>query len=87
MSLPKLSLLEIFLIEILVWMGLWVASEYVATLLTTIIAPIVFAILVIALISEGIERTKVPRLYFQIMLISTIAPLLAGLVYWVVTKE
>jgi hypothetical protein len=86
MSLPKLSLLEIFLLEILVWMGLWLASEYTATLLTTIIAPIVFAILVIALISERIERTKVPRLYFQVMLISTIAPLLAGLVYYLITR-
>lgn len=82
MNIPKLSLLEIFLIEILVWMGLWLASEYLATLLTFILTPIVFAVLVIARISEFIERSKVPRFYFGVMLISTIAPVLAALVFW-----
>ncbi|MEY3241288.1 MAG: hypothetical protein RIR11_2726 [Bacteroidota bacterium] len=82
MNMPKLSLLEIFLIEILVWMGLWLANEYLASLLTFILTPIVFAVLVIARISEFIERSKVPRIYFGVMLISTIAPILAALVYW-----
>jgi hypothetical protein len=82
MNMPKLSLLEIFLIEILVWMGLWLANEYLASLLTFILTPIVFAVLVSARISEFIERSKVPRIYFGVMLISTIAPILAALVYW-----
>lgn len=85
MNIPKLSLLEIFLIEILVWMGLWLASEYLATLLTFILTPIVFAVLVIARISEFIERSKVPRFYFGVMLISTIAPVLAALVFWLLS--
>jgi hypothetical protein len=78
-------LLEIFLIEILVWMGLWLANEYLATLLTFILTPIVFAVLVIARISEFIERSKVPRFYFGVMLISTIAPVLAALVFWLLS--
>jgi hypothetical protein len=85
MNMPKLSLLEIFLIEILVWMGLWLANEYLATLLTFILTPIVFAVLVIARISEFIERSKVPRFYFGVMLISTIAPILAALVFWLLS--
>ena len=85
MNMPKLSLLEIFLIEILVWMGLWLANEYLATLLTFILTPIVFAVLVIARISEFIERSKVPRIYFGVMLISTIAPVLAALVFWLLS--
>lgn len=85
MNIPKLSLLEIFLIEILVWMGLWLANEYLATLLTFILTPIVFAVLVIARISEFIERSKVPRFYFGVMLISTIAPVLAALVFWLLS--
>jgi hypothetical protein len=85
MNIPKLSLLEIFLIEILVWLGLWVVNEYLATLLTFILTPIVFAVLVIARISEFIERSKVPRFYFGVMLISTIAPILAALVFWLLS--
>ena len=86
MAFPRLSLLEIFLIEILLWLGLWMANTYLATLLTTIVTAIVFCILVIALISERIERTKEPRTYFWVMFISTITPLLAALIFYMASQ-
>lgn len=75
------SLLEIFLLEIAVWLALWLMNNYLATLLTLIIAAIVFAVLVIALISEAIDRSKVPRKYFWVMGVSVIAPILSALIY------
>jgi hypothetical protein len=77
----RLSLLEIFLLELAVWLGLWLLNDYIATLLTLILVAIVFAILLIALMAEGIERSKVPRKYFQVMIISALTPLLAGAIY------
>ncbi|HOY05234.1 MAG TPA: hypothetical protein PLO67_07525 [Saprospiraceae bacterium] len=77
----RLSLLEIFLLEMVVWIGLWLSNDYVATLLTLSIGAIVSAVLIIALISELIERTKVPRRYFWIMGLSILAPLLAAALY------
>lgn len=73
----KLSISEIFLLEFIGWFGLWLFNDYLATLLTLIIGAIVFAVLVIALISEAIERSKVPRRYFWVMAVSVLAPLLA----------
>ena len=69
----RLSLLEIFLLEVLLWLGLWLLSDYVATLLTLILGAIVSAVLLIALMSEWIERSKVPRRYFYIMALSVLA--------------
>lgn len=77
----RLGLLEIFLLEVALWLALWLINDYMATLLTLIITAIVFAILIIALLSEAIERSKVPRWYFWIMGLSVLAPVLTALVY------
>ena len=75
------SLLEIFLLETCVWLGLWLLDHYVAALLTLIVGAIVSAVLVIALIAEGLERSRVPRRYFSIMAVSILAPLVAFAIY------
>lgn len=80
----RLSLLEIFLLETVVWLGLWLLNDYLATLLTFILGAIVSAVLIIALISEGIERSKVPKKYFQIMIISVLAPIVSAILYMLV---
>jgi len=77
----KLTVLEVFLLEIVVWLGFWLLNDYMATLLTFIIVAIVSSVLIIALISEWIERSKVTRYYFQIMAVSVAAPLVAGALY------
>ncbi len=77
----RLSLLEIFLLETIGWLVLWLTSDYVAALLTLIIGAIVSAVLVIALISEAIERSRVPGKYFQVMGISILSMLVAAFIY------
>jgi hypothetical protein len=77
----RLSLLEVYLLEVVVWLGLWLLNDYLATLLTLILGAIVSAVLLIALIAELIERSKVPRRYFYIMLLSIVAPVAAALLY------
>ncbi|MBP6825786.1 MAG: hypothetical protein KA165_04405 [Saprospiraceae bacterium] len=74
----RLTLIEVFLLEVVVWLGLWLFNDYLATLLTLILSVIVLAILLIALISEAIERSKVPRRYFYVMAISVLAPVVAA---------
>ena len=75
------SLVEIFLFETVVWLGLWLLSDYVATLLTFTVGAIVLAILIIALLSEAVERSKVPRRYFSIMALSLLAIVVAAGLY------
>jgi hypothetical protein len=77
----KVTVLEIFLFQLVVWLGIWLANDYMATLLTLIVVAIVLAVLLIALISERLDRSKVSKTYFQVMALSAAAPLLAALVY------
>lgn len=77
----RLTLLEIFLLQTIVWLGLWLLNDYIAALLTLIVGAIVSAVLIIALISEAIERSKVPKKYFWVMAISLGCMLLATLIY------
>lgn len=76
-----LSLFEIFLLEVAVWLAVWLLNDYMAALLTLIVAAIVSAVLVIALLAEAIERSKVPRWYFWVMGLSILAPIISALLY------
>jgi len=64
-----------------IWLGLWLSNDYVATLLTLTIGAIVSAVLIIAGLAELIERSKVPKRYFQIMGISILSIVLSALLY------
>ncbi len=77
----RLTLLEIFFIEMVLWLGLWLSNDYLATLLTLTIGAIVLSVLLIAMAAEAIEPTKVPRRYFWVMAISILAPVLAAGLY------
>jgi hypothetical protein len=80
----RLTLLEIFLLQLALWLALWLLDDYLATLLTIIVGAIVSAVLVIALLAEAIERSRVPRRYFWIMALTLLAPLTAALTYTVI---
>ncbi len=77
----RLSLSEIFLLQTIGWLGLWLLSDYVAALLTLIIGSIVSAVLFFALIAEAIERSRVPKKYFQVMVISILSNVAAAAIY------
>ncbi len=81
LPIPNLGLMEIFLIEVVFYAVLWVISDYTATLLTLVFPIIFLFILIFALVSESIERSKVPRWYFKFMLISIIAPILTAIIF------
>ena len=81
-----LSNFEVFLIETIVYIVLWLWNEYVATILTLSFTAIAFFILAVSLISEAIERSKVPRWYFSYMLISVFTPLAIGAFFYILNK-
>lgn len=69
------------MVQTIVWLALWLLNDYVAALLTLIIGLIVLAVLLIALIAEGIERSKVPGRYFQVMAITILSIFISAVVY------
>lgn len=76
-----ITVLEIFLVAVVIFMGLWLLAPFWASLFTFIIPMIGVPILLIALIAELLERTRISRMYFVVMVISIIVPPLVAVVY------
>jgi hypothetical protein len=74
----RLSISEIFLIQIIVYILLWLWNDFVATILSLSFAAIALFILLISLIAELIDKSKVPRWYFYVMFLSVLTPILVG---------
>lgn len=73
--------IEILLIEIVIYLLLWLYNDYLASLLSIIFGSICLLILIISLIVELIERSKVPRWYYWFLAASVMAPVVAALIY------
>lgn len=73
--------IEILLIEIVIYLLLWLYNDYLASLLSIIFGSICLLILIISLIVELIERSKVPRWYYWFLAASVIAPVVSALIY------
>lgn len=58
---------EILLAEAIIFAFFWVTNEYLATLLTFVAVPIFSGILVVSLIAERIEKSKISGTYFWLM--------------------
>ncbi|MEO1626964.1 MAG: hypothetical protein AAFV25_17550 [Bacteroidota bacterium] len=79
--------LEIFLLQFVLYLLLWLWSDYIGMLLNLAFAIIFLAVLLISCIVEWIEPSKVPRAYFVFMLVSVCAPLAAILCFWLFFGE
>lgn len=77
-SSKRLPLLEIFLGELVLFMLLWFIDPLTAKIFTLLVSSVCAGVLVIALIAEKIERSKVPRLFYLALAISVFAPLVAA---------
>lgn len=74
-------LLELFLLEIILYILLWLWDDYLASLLSLVFGAIIALILLVSLVVEWVEPSKVPRWYFTLMLVSIAAPIVAALLY------
>lgn len=61
----KLGTIEIILIEAIILSVVYAIDSYIGLLLCLIIAVLSAAILIITLLAEVVERSKVPRSYFS----------------------
>lgn len=77
----SLRLGEIFLIQVFLYMLCWLLNDYLASMVSLIFATMFLAILLVSLVVEVVERSRVPRWYFFFMLISVIAPIVSAGIY------
>lgn len=72
---------EILLIEGIILALLWMFNDYLASLITFIIVPILFATLVVSMIVEKISKSNIPHNYFHMMVGLTIIPIIFFMVF------
>lgn len=82
MRLPTIA--ETFLAQFVLYLLLWILNPYLAGLLSLIFGGVILVILLISLIVEWIEPSKVPRSYFRYMAVCVLAPALAAGLYQLV---
>ena len=80
----KLSIVEIVLMQIIGYALLWLWDDYVASYLTIVVPVLILVILLISLIVEWIEPSRIPRRYFVIMGISVLVPIVTGAVFYLI---
>ncbi|MEM6379326.1 MAG: hypothetical protein AAF705_14045 [Bacteroidota bacterium] len=72
------SPLEVFLIQVVIYLLLWLNDDYMATLVSGAFAGIFFFIWLLSRVVELIEPSKVPKWYYRYMLVSALAPILVS---------
>lgn len=71
------------LLEAILFLTLWLTNEYLATLLTLVVSVICGGILIVALISELIEKSKVSRFFFLAIGLLAFVPILIAVFFMV----
>ncbi|MCB9294375.1 MAG: hypothetical protein H6559_14825 [Lewinellaceae bacterium] len=78
--------IEILLGEVVIYLIIWVFNDYMAAMLSLIFGSIFLLILLVSLVVELVEKSKVPRWYFVFMGLSVLAPVVAAIVYALINK-
>ncbi len=79
--------LEVLLAQVIIYFLIWLFNDYLATILSLIFGSMCLLILIISIIVELIEPSKVPRWYFTTMTVSILAPLLAFGIFVIIGGE
>lgn len=77
-----LSLLESFMLQLVIYILIWIVNDYVASMLLLIVPVIGAAILLLSLIFELIEPSKIPKSYYKYMLTIILAPIVVAVIYF-----
>ena len=76
-----------FLVPLIAYLGLFLWDDYPATLLSVIMIFVAFSIWALSYIVEWVERSKVPKSYYQFALSAWLSPLVAIVLYGLLRGE
>lgn len=76
------NLLIIALLQAIVYTGVWMWDEYVASYLTLVFPAVILFILIIAFIADLIEPSRIPGWYYGLMILSILIPLCVGALFF-----
>ena len=77
----KLSVYEVGLIQIVIYSVVFFFNPYIGFLLCLTIGVVSLAILILSVITEMVERSKVPKSYYKYMMTAILSPFLVLLIF------
>lgn len=83
----KATFYIVLLLELVVYLGLWLFDDYLAFYLSLIFGGIALMLYLFSVVVERIERSNVPRWYYQIYIASIIAPIIAWGIFSLLVGE
>jgi hypothetical protein len=73
---------EIILVEAILLLQCWWWAPYIAFLLTSILVPVFSAILLISILAEKIEKTRIEREYYLLVAGLAVLPVILLIAIW-----
>lgn len=70
------------LIQGVIYCGIWLWNEYVASYITIIFPVMIALILILSAIADWIEPSRIPKWYYALMIISIVIPILVGALFY-----
>ena len=70
------------LAQAVIYLSIWLWDEYAAFYITLIFPTVILVILILALIADLIEPSRIPGWYYLLMVISIIIPVIIGAVFY-----
>jgi len=75
------NLLIVALAQCVIFTAAWIWNEYVATYATIILPGVMLVILLLSLIADWIEPSRIPKWYYAIMVITILIPVVIGMFF------
>jgi hypothetical protein len=80
-KIKEISPLEWLLFEVILFTILWINSPYLGNLLTYILCPIFLGVLIISLIADKLDTSKIGSSYYLSLLYLIIGPILVYVLF------
>lgn len=71
------------MLQIIFYGLMWLWNDYFGTILTSMMVPIMLGILIVTLIAEVLDRSKVPRVYFWHIGVSIVIPIAVAIFFYI----
>ena len=78
--LDKLVSIEAFLVQVVLYLLLWVFDDYLAVVISLILGSIALAIFLLSKLIELVESSRVPKVYYRFVVLCFIAPAIAAII-------
>lgn len=79
----KTHFISILLFQAVLYAGIWLWNQYVATYLTLIFPAILSVLLLLSSIADWIEPSRITKWYYLIMIGSILVPIIIGIIFYV----